>query len=144
MESQYIFREDIRMPVYHIKELKEKRNKINPAIVNRSVKGEYMKAAIVTKPDGEGPPLHMHPNEEQFTLVLEGKLHIILGDEDLIVEPGDLVHIPRFTPHRTRPIGGPAVFYAVKSPAGTGEMDQDYNKVEGAEKAEEKYPGKKK
>jgi mannose-6-phosphate isomerase-like protein (cupin superfamily) len=133
------------MPVYHIKDLMKKRGKANPAIINQSVVGEYMKAAIVTKPEAEGPPLHMHPNEEQFTLVLEGKLHIILGDEDLIVEPGDLVHIPRFTPHRTRPVDGPAVFYAVKSPAGkTGEMDEDYNKVEGAEKAEEKYPGKKK
>ncbi len=35
---------------------------------------------------------------------------MILGDEDFIVERGDLVHIPRFTPHRTRPVDGPAVF----------------------------------
>ncbi len=132
------------MPVYHIKELKEKRNKVNQAILNRSVKGELMKAGIATKPEGEAPPLHMHPNEEQFTLVLEGKVHVILGDEDLIAERGDLIHIPRFTQHRTRPIDGPAVLFAVKSPAGTGEMTEDYNMVEGAEKAEEKYPGKKK
>ena len=133
------------MPIYHIAEMNKERPDLNPAMIFQSVTGELMKAGIVTKPESEGPPLHMHPNEEQFTLVLEGKLHIILGDEDLIVEPGDLVHIPRFTPHRTRPVDGPAVFYAVKSPAGkTGEMDEDYNKVEGAEKAEEKYPGKKK
>lgn len=42
---------------------------------------------------GEGPPLHMHPNEEQFTLITEGNLHMILGDEDRIVERGDLIHI---------------------------------------------------
>ena len=31
--------------------------------------GEFMKAGIVTKPQDEGPPLHMHPNEEQRTSI---------------------------------------------------------------------------
>ncbi|MBE0555902.1 MAG: cupin domain-containing protein, partial [Proteobacteria bacterium] len=74
--------------------------------------------------------------------VLEGKLHFILGDEDRIVERGDLVHIPRFTNHRSRSVGGPATFFTVKSPAGDGDLQQDYHKSAGAEKAEEKYPGK--
>ena len=69
-----------------------------------------MKAGIVTKPDEEGPPLHMHPNEEQFPLVIEGKLHFVLGDEERICEAGDLIHIPRFVKHRSRAIGGPAFF----------------------------------
>jgi quercetin dioxygenase-like cupin family protein len=98
-----------------------------------------MKAGIVTKPDEEGPPLHMHPNEEQFTLVLEGKLHFVLGDEERICERGDLIHIPRFTNHRSRAIGGPAVFFTVKSPAGDGDLDQDYNRAEGAEEAERRF-----
>ena len=132
------------MPIYHIAEMKEERPNVNPAMIIQSVAGEFMKAGIVTKPEGEGPPLHMHPNEEQFTLVLKGKLHVILGDQDFIAKEGDLVHIPRFTQHRSRPVDGPAVFFTVKSPAGTGELDQDYNKVADAEKAEEKYPGKKK
>lgn len=132
------------MPVYHIADLKKNQSRINPAVFNRSVVGEFMKVGIVTKPESEGPPLHMHPNEEQFTLVLEGKLHLILGDEDMIVEPGDLVHIPRFIQHRSRPVGGTAVFFTVKSPAGTGALDQDYNMVEGGDTLEEKYPGKKK
>jgi len=94
------------MPIYHIAEMKQERPNVNPAMIIQSVAGEFMKAGIVTKPEGEGPPLHMHPNEEQFTLVLEGKLHMILGDEDRIVERGDLIHIPRFTPHRSRAVGG--------------------------------------
>ena len=98
-----------------------------------------MKAGIVTKPDEEGPPLHMHPNEEQFTLVIEGKLHFVLGDEERICEAGDLIHIPRFVKHRSRAIGGPAVFFTVKSPAGDGDLDQDYNKAEGGEEAEKRF-----
>ena len=131
------------MPIYQIAEMKKQRPDLNPAMIFQSVAGEFMKAGIVTKPESEGPPLHMHPNEEQFTLILEGKLHMIVGDEDRIVERGDLIHIPRFTPHRSRAVGGPAVFFTVKSPAGDGDLNQDYHKAEGAEKAEERFPGKK-
>lgn len=131
------------MPIYHIAEMKKEHPKLNPKMIFQTATGEFMKAGIVTKPEGEGPPLHMHPNEEQFTLILEGKLHLILGDEDCIVERGDLIHIPRFTNHRSRAVGGPATFFTVKSPAGTGDLNQDYHQAEGAEKAEEKYPGNK-
>lgn len=130
------------MPIYHIAEMKKENPEVNPAMIIQSVVGEFMKAGIVTKPEGEGPPLHNHPNEEQFTLVLEGKLHFILGKEDCIVERGDLIHIPRFTDHRSRSVGGPATFFTVKSPAGDGDLQQDYNKSSDADKAEEKYPGK--
>lgn len=131
------------MPIYQIAEMKKTNPDVNPAMIMQTVVGEFMKAGIVTKPVGEGPPLHNHPNEEQFTLILEGKLHFILGDEDRIVERGDLIHIPRFTDHRSRAIDGPAVFFTVKSPAGDGDLNQDYHKAESAEKAEEKYPGNK-
>ena len=129
------------MSIYHISEMKEIHPDLNPAMIMQTVAGEFMKAGIVTKLAGEGPPLHMHPNEEQFTLILEGKLHMILGEEDRIVERGDLIHIPRFTQHRSRAVDGTAVFFTVKYPAGSGDLNQDYNKVENAEEAERKYPG---
>ena len=53
-----------------------------------AVPGEFMKFGIVTKPEGEGPPLHEHPNEEQFSLVISGQMHFVLGDEDRVVGPG--------------------------------------------------------
>ena len=111
------------MPFYQIAEMKQTKSKTNPAITSKSVPGELMKAGVVTKPEGEGPPLHMHPNEEQFTLILDGKLHYILGDEEKVVERGDMIHIPRNTNHRSRAVGGPATFFTVKSPAGDGELD---------------------
>lgn len=127
------------MPFYKIAEMQESASTANPAQFVKTAVGHLMKAGIVTKPEGEGPPLHMHPNEEQFTLVLDGKLHYVLGDEERICERGDLIHIPRYTQHRSRAIGGPAVFFTVKSPAGDGNLDQDYNRAEGAEEAERKY-----
>lgn len=85
------------MPFYIVEEMNEKEGKLNPNLLSKAVAGEFMKAGFATRPEGEGNPLHMHPNEEQFTLVLEGKIHFILGDEDRIVGPGDLFHIPRIT-----------------------------------------------
>ena len=131
------------MPFYQIAEMVKNNSEINPAITAKSVPGEYMKAGIVTKPEGEGPPLHMHPNEEQFTLILEGQLHYILGDEDKVVGPGDMIHIPRFTNHRSRAINGEATFFTVKSPSGSGELDQDYNIADNADNAETLYPDQK-
>jgi quercetin dioxygenase-like cupin family protein len=122
--------------------MKPGKQKGNPDVSVRSAVGELMKVAIVTKPEGDGPSLHEHPNEEQWTYILSGELHFILGDEDKIVGSGTLVHIPRNVPHRSRPVNGPATFLTVKSPPGSGAMDQDYNKAKGAEEAEALYPGK--
>jgi len=131
------------MPFYTMENLTKTDGGVNPLIEVNLLVGELMKCAIVTKPEGEGPPLHEHPNEEQFELILEGQMHFILGDEDRIVGPGTLVHIPRNTPHRSRPVGGPCTFFAVKSPAGDGRLHQDYKMrpEEEVRRAETLYPG---
>jgi quercetin dioxygenase-like cupin family protein len=86
----------------------------------------------------------MHPNEEQWTYLIEGKMYYVLGDEERILEPGDFVHIPRNVNHRSRAIDGSAKFFTVKSPTGDGDMQQDYNMVGGkeSEKAEKSYDEK--
>ena len=130
------------MPFYKFAAMGQNAGSINPKLLARSVAGEFMKAALVTRPEGEGNPLHMHPNEEQFLFVLEGKVHFILGDEDRIVGPGELIHVPRNVYHRSRSVDGPAVTLSVKSPAGSGDMNEDYNKAEKSDDAEKLYPGK--
>ena len=72
------------MPFYEISKMEAKRSKTGSALV-KSVAGELMKAGIVTYQDGEGPPPHFLPNEEQFIIMLEGKKKMILGDEERIV-----------------------------------------------------------
>lgn len=68
-------------------------------------------------------------------------MHFVLGDEDRVVGPGTLVHIPRNTRHRSRPVNGSATFLTVKSPAGDGTLDQDYKRRPEAEEIEALYPG---
>ena len=62
----------------------------------------------------------------------------VLGDEETIVEKGDLIHIPRNTRHGVCAIDGPATFFAAKSPVGNGDMSQDYNKALDADQVIEK------
>ena len=120
------------MPFYKISEMEPVKSIVGPATA-KSVPGELMKAGVVTYQDGEGPPPHFHPNEEQFMLMLEGEMNMILGEEERLIGPGDLIHIPRNTRHGVAAVGGPAVFFAVKSPCGDGTLDQDYNKADDAE-----------
>ena len=120
------------MPFYKMSEMEAKRSKVGPS-ESKSVAGELMKVGVVTYREGEGPPPHFHPNEEQFMYILEGRMKMVLGDEEQIIEPGTLVHIPRNVRHGVCAIGGTAVFFAVKSPVGTGDLSQDYNKAKDAE-----------
>ncbi len=120
------------MPFYKVSEMEAKRSDVGPS-ESKSVAGELIKVGVVTYREGEGPPPHFHPNEEQFMYVLEGKMRMVLGDEEQIIEPGTLVHIPRNVRHGVCAHGGPAVFFAAKSPVGTGDLSQDYNKAKDAE-----------
>jgi len=56
-----------------------------------------------------------------------GSSNMILGNEIESLERGDLIHIPRFTPHRSRAVGGTAVFFTVSIP-GSGDLNQDYTR----------------
>jgi quercetin dioxygenase-like cupin family protein len=129
------------MPFYKISEMEGKRSKYSPS-VGKSVAGELMKAAIVTYQEGEGPTPHFHPNEEQFMLIIEGKMRMVLGDEEQIVEPGILIHIPRNVRHGVCVVKGPASFFAVKSPVGTGDMAQDSNRAADADEVWKRLSGR--
>jgi quercetin dioxygenase-like cupin family protein len=47
---------------------------------------------------GEGPDLHFHPYAEVF-VVLEGTASFTVGEEDLVVEAGNVVVVPPETVH---------------------------------------------
>lgn len=63
----------------------------------------FIMEAIV--PPGGGPPLHIHHREEEAYYVLEGTLHVTLGDKSLQASTGDFVQIPRGTVHAFRNAG---------------------------------------
>ena len=122
------------MPVYKIFEMEKHREDVSPEAQIQRVKGELMKAGIVVYLKDKGAPPHCHPHDEQFNLVLEGRRGLILDGKVAVAGPGDLIHIPRNSVHGAgRSLDERCVFFAVKSPAGTGVMGEDYHDVENAE-----------
>ena len=60
---------------------------------------------------------HMHPNTNEIQFILEGTGTIWLGDKEVEVKPGDLVVIPKGTPHGgTKPDGRTIKAIAIKTP----------------------------
>ena len=95
--------------------------------------GERMIFGKITIPAGTKAEPHSHPNEEQFILVLEGRRYFIVGDEERVIAPGDLVHVPRGTVHGGRTLDEKAIMFVVKSPAGEGRLDEDHQDAENVE-----------
>ena len=68
-------------------------------------------------------PLHKHTNEDEFSFVLEGKLGVMLGNEIVYGNPGDLVFKPRNQWHTFWNAGdGPCRILEMISPGGFEQM----------------------
>ena len=64
-------------------------------------------------------PLHRHAREDEYSYVLEGSMGALLGDEELVAGPGDLVFKPRNQWHTFWNAGdAPARILEIISPAG--------------------------
>jgi quercetin dioxygenase-like cupin family protein len=60
---------------------------------------------------GEGPPLHVHREQDEFIYTLDGTFRVRLGDDLIEVLPRSFVFIPRNTPHTWQNVGeGPVAF----------------------------------
>src|SRR3984893_10630590 len=58
----------------------------------KETKGMYTMLEVVADPRN-GVPIHIHKNEDEHFLVLEGTLHIIIGDVTLDVPAGAAVTV---------------------------------------------------
>ncbi len=50
-------------------------------------------------PPGTFVPPHIHPEQDEFLYILEGRLDFTLDGQDMAGAPGDLVKLPRGIPH---------------------------------------------
>ena len=97
----------------------------NPVVrrLTFKLRGEQTKGALsvfesVAAP-GEGPPLHLHVNQDEVLYVLEGRFRVQLGTEIEDAPPGTLVFFPRGVAHTWKNGGdAPARFLAIMTPAG--------------------------
>lgn len=68
-----------------------------------------------------GPPLHVHFEQDEWFLVLEGEFRFQVGDETYELRAGDSILGPRGVPHAFRSISETARMIVSFSPAGTME-----------------------
>jgi mannose-6-phosphate isomerase-like protein (cupin superfamily) len=59
----------------------------------------------VQSPPGGGPPFHIHQQEDELFLVVEGEFEICIGDRTIRALSGSAVMGQRGTPHRYRNVG---------------------------------------
>ncbi|TMI84748.1 MAG: cupin domain-containing protein [Bacillati bacterium ANGP1] len=90
------------MPFYRFEQLKQET--ISPdysTAAGGTVTGQVIEVGKYAMAKGTGADPHRHPNE-QIVYVLRGKLRARVGEEERILEPGDVVHIPPNVVHEIR------------------------------------------
>jgi quercetin dioxygenase-like cupin family protein len=101
--------------------------------ITHKVRGEQSGGGVAVFesriPAGEGPPLHVHANEEEVLYVLEGTFRFRIGDEVSAAPAGSLVFVPRGVPHTWQNAGDePGRMLITFTPAG---MDRFFDLAEG-------------
>jgi mannose-6-phosphate isomerase-like protein (cupin superfamily) len=52
-----------------------------------------------TLPPGTFVPPHIHPTQDEFIYILEGRLDLVLDGQENFATSGDLIRLPRGVPH---------------------------------------------
>lgn len=115
----------------------------NPVVrrLTFKLRGEQTNGALtafesVTAP-GEGPPLHLHLNQDEMLYFLDGRFRVQLDNEIEDAPPGTLVFIPRRVPHTWQNVGdAPGRFLATMTPAGLEQFFDRFAEVADADKLE--------
>lgn len=103
--------------------------------------GGAITACEAFSPPGEGPPLHVH-RENELIYVVEGKLRVKLGDQIVEAPPGAFVFLAHDIPHTWQNIGGvDARFFIAVFPAATTfeEFFRRYNELPAEERGLEAF-----
>jgi mannose-6-phosphate isomerase-like protein (cupin superfamily) len=87
-------------------------------VMSHQTNGAYSVVMSTTPPAG-GPPLHIHTHEDELFYILQGTYEFRCGDETILADRGDLVHLPAGLPHRFRNIGdAPGMTMNTMTPGG--------------------------
>jgi quercetin dioxygenase-like cupin family protein len=82
----------------------------------------------LTKPPGEGPAAHTHPDMEEAFYILEGEFTFTVGDDQVRAPAGTFLLVPRGASHHFRNSGDTDGRYlALFSPAMGEAMERGWN-----------------
>jgi mannose-6-phosphate isomerase-like protein (cupin superfamily) len=81
--------------------------------------GRFALVQHLSTPRALAAPLHRHHQEDEYMYVVYGRVGAVLGDDEVVGEPGDLIFKPRDQWHTFWNAGdGPAAVLELISPAG--------------------------
>lgn len=81
--------------------------------------GGRLLAGLLTAPPDNGPPIHLHRDEDEILIVLEGNFSFYTNEVWTDVGPGASVFLPRGLPHAFRNIGStPGKLYVIVNSPG--------------------------
>ncbi|MBD1875964.1 cupin domain-containing protein [Nodosilinea sp. FACHB-131] len=87
-------------------------------VMSSQTNGAYSVVISNTPPEG-GPPLHVHEHEDELFYILKGTYEFRFGDETVVANPGDFVHLPAHIPHTFRNTGSePGMAMNTMTPGG--------------------------
>ncbi|MBW3620320.1 MAG: XRE family transcriptional regulator [Actinobacteria bacterium] len=69
--------------------------------------GSAIALKIRMEPGARTPKPRVHPGHDWF-FVLEGRVRLVLGDREIVVEPGEAAEFSTMTPHAFEALDGPA------------------------------------
>ena len=84
------------MKLYHWDRIEQER--MNPLLTRQVIHGEKMTVARIHLHKSGIVPMHHHINE-QLSILEKGKVRFVVGDREIVMEPGDMVMIPADVPH---------------------------------------------
>ena len=68
-------------------------------VLTSETNGSYTILDVIHPPN-VGPASHMHPKGSETFYIIEGDYEFILDGESLLGKPGDVIFVPKATPHR--------------------------------------------
>lgn len=68
------------------------------------MQGAYAAVEFISAP-GEGVGRHLHENEEELVYLVQGRIEVELGENNMTVEAGTCALLPRGIPHGYKNIG---------------------------------------
>ena len=88
-----------------------------------STDGEFVEIEMTYPPNSSPPPLHLHPSQDETFTVLAGSMQGVSGEDEFTISVGEVLEVPRGTPHKMQATADGAVVRWRTAPAlRTGEM----------------------
>lgn len=74
---------------------------LNNLVTIKSAAGSDRAMSVVEflAPRSFGPPEHVHRNEDEFFVVLDGEMKFLTGGEEILAGAGACAYLPRAVPH---------------------------------------------